>query len=141
MLGLPPLARDVSLNALNASSSARLLCAMVLGRDQTGIHVPGPGGLLGGYPVRLRGGAPELDLPNGVSYREAVDWNRARSVRDGAVVDGDRVVFSPDAAERVRAVAPDLSDGFTIGDWEDAAAAFVQLREKLSGVMAGGSPG
>jgi len=128
----PALSGDVTMNALSAGATALLLCALASGRDLSTFHVPGPNGLLGGYPVRLEGGEIVLDLPKGLTLEAASAWNEERAVMDGAsVVNGRTLVFSPPAAERLARVAPSLREGFDFADVEAAARAFADLRDHL----------
>lgn len=128
----PPLFGDSSMNALSAGATAAMLCAFLTDDDLPTFHVPGPCNLIGGYPVRLSGGALAIDLPAGVALEEAIVWNRARALLDGATVEaGERLVFEPLAAERLATVAPELSDGFKFQDVEWVAAAFLDLRSRL----------
>lgn len=102
----------------------------------TEVHtsLPGPLGLPGGYPVRLRGAELELRLPPGWDRAAAVAWNQRMADRDGVRVDGDRVVLAPAAAD---ALAPYLSDhldgggGFPVGDTAAVAGTLLDLRTRL----------
>jgi hypothetical protein len=129
--GAPPLSPDATLNAFGAGVSAALLCSLATGRSWSG-HVPGPLGELGGYPIRLEAGQLHYDLPRDMTLDAARAWNRKRCERDGAVVEeGARLRFAAKAAEAIRAVAPELAEGFDFKDVESAARAFLELRDVL----------
>jgi hypothetical protein len=129
--GAPMLARDATLNAFGAGTSAGLLYALATHGDWSG-HVPSPWGEPGGYPVRLEAGQLHYDLPRNLTLDEARMWNTERCNRDGAVVEqGGRLRFSARAADSIRAVAPDLAGGFDFKDVESAARAFLELRDVL----------
>jgi hypothetical protein len=127
----PALAADATLNAFGAGVSAALLCSLATGRSWNG-HVPGPLGELGGYPIRLEAGELNYDLPQSMTFAAARAWNTERCERDGAVVEaGMRLRYSPQAAQAIRALAPDLAAGFDFKDVESAACAFLELRDVL----------
>ncbi|RRR98243.1 saccharopine dehydrogenase NADP-binding domain-containing protein [Glycomyces terrestris] len=86
--------------------------------------VPAPGGLPGGYPVRIAGGAVELDLPPGESLEDAVAFNERMARGDGVErIDPDGTVHFTDAArEAVAGLAPDLAEPLPLGDMDARAA-------------------
>ncbi|MBV8838048.1 MAG: hypothetical protein JO000_16050, partial [Alphaproteobacteria bacterium] len=73
---------------ISGASGVPLMQALAARRDWTG-HVPGPRGLPGGYPVRLRDGTLELDLPSGLTREEAIAWNVSYEQESGLVVAAD----------------------------------------------------
>ena len=79
-------------------TAALLLDALLAGTGTDG-NLPGPLGLPGGYPVRLRGRELELRLPPGFDRAAAVAWNQRMADRDGVRVEGDRVRLNPGSAE------------------------------------------
>ena len=114
--------------------TAALLLTGLLGGTEVLTSLPGPLGLPGGYPVRLRGAELALRLPAGTDRAAAVAWNQRMADRDGVRVESDRVVLAPAAAE---ALAPYLSDhldgagGFAARDTPAVAAALLTLRTRL----------
>jgi len=105
----------------------------LLGQRDIQSHVPGPDGLFGGYPVRIRSGALALDLPAGLSEHEAIEWNldfeRAKGL---GIVDG-RVRFLGLIQQRLEEHGSELARGFPADDIEGASAALDALRIKLGG--------
>lgn len=67
---------------LTAASATRVLRAMA-GDTNEAMHAPGPGGLPGGYPVRVGAAGGTLDLPEGLTPEEAVRINEACQRADG----------------------------------------------------------
>ncbi|MFR9676633.1 hypothetical protein [Streptomyces sp. TR06-5] len=67
---------------LTASSAVRVLTGMA---TDSGVpaHAPAPGGLVGGYPVRVGRAGGALDLPDGVTRQEAVRVNEDCQQADG----------------------------------------------------------
>ncbi|MFI0732894.1 hypothetical protein ACH4S9_28395 [Streptomyces sp. NPDC021225] len=77
---------------LTASSAVRVLHGMAA---DSGVraHTPAPGGLPGGYPVRIRRGGAELDLPEGLTVERAVRINEDCQRADGIErIDDDATV-------------------------------------------------
>ena len=70
---------------ISGPSGVPLMLAMAQRRDWSG-HVPGPNGLPGGYPVRLKDGHVELDLPAALTRDEAIAWNLRYEEESGLVV-------------------------------------------------------
>jgi len=113
--------------------AAALLVDAVLTGTPVETHLPGPLGLPGGYPVRVRGAEVELRLPAGLSRSDAVAFNQRASVADGVLVDGGRVVFGSAVGE----LLPDLADGFAVDDLAEVTTELNGLRERLRGETSG----
>jgi hypothetical protein len=119
----------IDISGASAVPVALALC----GAMDIATHVPGPEGLPGGYPVRISGGALSLALPPGISQAEAVAWNRAHEESNGLVVTPDgHVEFTGRLRECLHAASPDLARGFALSQMDDALAAFLELRTRLS---------
>jgi hypothetical protein len=116
---------------ISGASGVPLFLAMIEGSTWQG-HVPGPAGLPGGYPVVLRNGTLDLDLPPGLSRAAAIDWNAAFEQRNGVVVSADgRVRYTGRVDAALRAVSSTIADGFMMQDFGAADAALTALREQL----------
>jgi hypothetical protein len=116
---------------ISGASGVPLFIAMTSGEDWRG-HVPGPGGLPGGYPVALRGNEIVLDLPAGVTRQEAIRWNAAFEEQNGVVVDADgRVRYTGNVEAVLRAASPELAAGFVMRDFAAADLALTRLRDRL----------
>ena len=85
---------------------------------------PAPGGLHGGYPVRIAGGRVELDLPPGVSEEDAIAYNAYAGRGDGIErIDEDGTVHFTEACRRAVAdLEPELAAPLVIGDVPTRAA-------------------
>ncbi|MDP9345003.1 MAG: hypothetical protein M3P44_04660 [Actinomycetota bacterium] len=115
-------------HALTAASTVAVVAGL-LSDVPIRAHAPAPGGLPGGYPVRLSRAGVELDLPEGWTRDEAIAVNAEAGRWDGiAQITPDGTVHLTDAAARalsmaigddVRAIAP--------GDHDALAAA---MRER-----------
>lgn len=116
---------------ISGASGVPMLLAMAAGGNWSG-HVPGPGGLPGGYPVTLTAAGLELALPAGLSREEAIAWNAAYEARSGLVVEAGRARYTGVLAERLREHAPALADGFDMADLEAVCAEMLDLRSRLA---------
>ena len=67
---------------VTATSAARTIWA-VLGDQPRQLHSPAPGGLAGGYPLRVSRERIDLVLPEGLSATEAQDVNHRAQILDG----------------------------------------------------------
>lgn len=93
--------------------------------------MPGPLGLPGGYPVALRNGVLDLDLPPGLSRADAVAWNAGFEEENGLVVSNGRVRYTGVLYDRLRAASPSLAEGFHVRDLEDVYQEMSALRARL----------
>lgn len=98
------------------------------------ISMPGPMGMLGGYPVRIADGTVELQLPDGADLSFSVELNSIGLAADGIKsVHNDKVVFTPHLSEALAAepeTAP-IAEGFATSELEHAISAVVSLRSRL----------
>jgi hypothetical protein len=116
---------------ISGASGVTLMLAIALGKTWSG-HVPGPAGLPGGYPVVLRRGNLDLDLPPGLSRADAVAWNARHEAENGLLIGADgRAQFSGRLREKLAAESPALAAGFHVDDLEAVGRAFLELRNRL----------
>ncbi|MER5635283.1 hypothetical protein [Streptomyces nitrosporeus] len=82
---------------LTASSAVRVLRGMATD-SRVLAHAPAPGGLPGGYPVRVHRGGGTLDLPPGLEREEAVRLNEECQRADGIDrIDDEGTVYFAEA--------------------------------------------
>ena len=67
---------------VTATSAARTIWAL-LGDQPRQLHSPAPGGLAGGYPLRVSRERIDLVLPEGLSEADAQDVNHRAQILDG----------------------------------------------------------
>jgi hypothetical protein len=116
---------------ISGASGGPLMLAMAAGVDWAG-HAPGPKGLPGGYPVALRDGVLDLDLPSSIGRDEAVRWNARFEEENGLAVGKDgKARYTGTLYERMREASPSLAEGFDVTNVEDVYEAMVALRAKL----------
>jgi len=120
----PALAPSIRYNYVTAASALPVLRALLPGAAPLRWSAPSPGGLPGGYPVRIDGGAVLLDLPPGLSRDEAVAFNERMAHGDGvARIDGDGTVnFTAACRDAVAALDPGLAEPLSPGDLAARAA-------------------
>ena len=117
---------------ISGASGVTLALAMAQGADWKG-HVPGPGGLPGGYPVALKGERLELDLPTGIDRQSAIAWNGAHEAESGLMVDAaGRARYTGRLHDLLAAESPTLAAGFKVADLEQIWQAMCELRDRLS---------
>lgn len=104
-------------------------------RDHVG-HVPGPWGLPGGYPIRIRNGALSLELPPGLTREEAIAWQTRYELANGLTVADGRLTFHGPCNTALARYSPTLAAGFALTDLEAAAAEMLVLRERLEATPA-----
>jgi hypothetical protein len=120
------------LNIISGASAVPVLLALV-GEGRRRVHVPGPMGLPGGYPVQADAEGVALDLPPGLGREGAIDWNRQFEEADGVGIHDGRVVYSERARTELGRHSAELAAGFAAGEIEEAAAALQALRARLGG--------
>ena len=118
---------------ISGASGVPLMLAMAHGRDWSG-HVPGPRGLPGGYPVRLKAGEIDLDLPASLTRSEAIAWNLRYEQDSGLVVGPEgRAIYTGRLRERMATFSPDLAAGFHVRDIDEVYRGMQALRTRLEG--------
>jgi hypothetical protein len=116
---------------ISGPSGVPLMLAMAQRRDWSG-HVPGPNGLPGGYPVRLKDGHVGLDLPPLLTRDEAIAWNRRYEEESGLIVTPDgRAAYTGILRDRLGALSPALAEGFHVRDIAVACRQMNDLRSRL----------
>lgn len=91
-------------NMMIASDIVKIIQATLFDENYR-MHVPGPLGLCGGYPVRVGAGGVEFDLPPGVTLEEAEAINKKSLAFDGIEnIAGGTVYFTSDIIEKMRKV-------------------------------------
>ncbi|WUI04132.1 hypothetical protein OHR68_20815 [Spirillospora sp. NBC_00431] len=124
--------------AMIGVGAARLVAAMG-GDVPVRLHVPGPLGLVGGYPVVVKGRTLEPSLPDGVTMDEARAVNDRAAAEDGVVVGPDgRVRLSPRAARQVKPHLPEMASGFAAAEVHAIGARLLALRGRLRELPPGG---
>jgi hypothetical protein len=68
--------------AMTASSAVSVLTPLLNGGSAL-VHSPGPGGVVGGYPVRISDGQYQIELPTGMNMAEAAEVNEDGQRADG----------------------------------------------------------
>lgn len=117
---------------ISGASGVPLMVALASKNDWTG-HLPGFQGLPGGYPVRLRGGILELNLPETINRDEAVRWNSQFEMACGVVVDERHFIqYTGKLRDMLGKHSSVLTQGFHVDDFEGVYQEMTKLREKLN---------
>ena len=94
--------------------------------------MPGPRGLPGGYPIALKGGRIDFDLPKGIDREAAIAWNVRFESENGLVVGSDgRARYTGRLHDALRAESPDIAAGFNVADLEQVWQAMRGLRDGM----------
>ncbi len=103
LLGPCPLPEGPGWGTFSAASAVRCI-EELLSTTGARLHLPGPAGLPGGYPVDVEGGRPKVAAIPGLTLEEAIDINERSHRFDGIErVDEDgTVVFTTETAARMR---------------------------------------
>jgi hypothetical protein len=124
--------RGQRLNHVTGCHAVEVVLAL-LAPEPRMIHVPGPNGLPGGYPVMAGEGRVALALPEDLSIAEAVEFNSHTASEEGtAAIDSDGfVAFSEKASMAIKEHAVTLAEGFSVNDLDTAVDEFLRLRTSL----------
>ncbi|MEI8703004.1 hypothetical protein [Mesorhizobium sp. ISC15] len=108
--------------SVTAASATAVLRALA-DRVERVVHAPGPLGLVGGYPVRVAPTGISIDLPEGLSFDDAVEINRGCQRYDGieAVESDGTVRFTAEAADVMRELLAYDCDAMALDECEDRA--------------------
>jgi hypothetical protein len=116
---------------ISGASGVPMLLALAAGRGWRG-HAPGPDGLAGGYPVALRAGKLELDLPTGITREDAVSWNAGFEAEKGLTVSPNgEARFHGELRRLIGQHRASLAEGFPVGSLEEVCDELLGLREEL----------
>lgn len=115
--------------AMTVASALSVLEALADGTERL-VHAPGPHGLPGGYPVRIKKGAIELDLDPELSVTEAIEINNHGQSHDGiANISSDGFVEFEDWSAEV--LKKELGYACKRMSWNEAQDYAVELRQKF----------
>lgn len=124
-----PIAPGLAYNSLAAAATLPVLRALLPGGAPLRMSVPAPHGMFGGFPVVIRDGAVELDLPDGVPLAECQALCDRAARGDGIErVDADGTVHFTDAAiAEIRPFAPDLVEPLALDDIDRRSRRILEL--------------
>lgn len=125
------LSNEPSLNSITALTCLNLLTVLV-NRNDAVLHLPGPLGEIGGYPVHFRNGAIERIGTTLMEHEAEKRWNSRLMEKEGLIFDEDCVRFSGQTAEKIGAHSKALARGFAFSGIDAYIDEFIALRERLS---------
>lgn len=116
-------------NALAAAAAIPVLRALLPGGAPLRMSVPAPHGMFGGFPVIIRDGGVELDLPTGVTLTEcqALCDRAARGDGIERVDDDGTVHFTQAAIDAITPFAPDLVEPLPLADIDRRGRRILEL--------------
>jgi hypothetical protein len=117
------------LNEVTAACAARLITDLVYKRESVQ-HVPGPLGLIGGYPTRVKDGTVTLEFAP-FDEAQAIAANRRASLDEGVLVEGGSVIFSEGTCSVMRRVDAMFPDRISVNDLDALALLMLDLRNRL----------
>jgi len=108
----PGLTPGREFNDLTAVTAIPLITGLLDASASVDTHAPGVLGLPGGYPLRIRGGTIELDLPVGISREEAVDFNNVSARVDGVerIEKDGTLIYTEEAKRRASPWCAELAE-------------------------------
>ncbi|MEU6512000.1 hypothetical protein [Streptomyces sp. NPDC046942] len=119
------------LNAVTGHTAALFLARLAAGAEAYA-DLPGPLGLPGGYPVRIRNQQITLDLPHGITRKEAIAWQQRMAELDGVVVTSSgRIRFGRRAASALAAHLPGNSAEHPTDSIPELTSQLLALRDTL----------
>lgn len=119
------------LNSITAQTCINLLKA-VISRSDCVLHLPGPGGLAGGYPVHFSGGKIVYAGTKKLSSAEEQEWNEKILAREGLILNKTRIRFSEKAKKEIGIHSEELAAGIEYKDMDAYCDSFLQLKKFLS---------
>lgn len=126
------LAAGLRLNTLTAAAAMPVLEALLPDAGDLRWSTPAPGGLPGGYPVRIAGGVVTLDLPPDLELADAIAYNVRGGRGDGIErIDPDGTVhFTETCRAAVADLEPELGAPLAVGDVPARAALLDRLLDQ-----------
>lgn len=114
------------LDDLGAATGGRLLAALLRG-ETIRTNLPGPGGLPGGYPVRVSLDRCEPDLPSRLTLDQAVAVNRRHGVAEGVDVGAAAITFTGATGRALDCWSVAPGGTLPVHDWEQAARRLISV--------------
>jgi hypothetical protein len=116
---------------ISGASGVPLMLALAQGRTWTG-HVPGPHGLPGGYPVKVKDGLLDLDLPSALTRDAAIAWNLSYEEASGLIIaPTGQASYTGTLRDLLAAHSPTLAAGFHVRDLAAVTREMSDLRSRL----------
>ena len=116
---------------ISGASGVTLIAAYAANKPWAG-QAPGPNGLPGGYPVKLKDRVLGLNLPESVSEHDAVAWNASFEEEKGMIVRNGRAEYTGALRDALSRHGFRYADGFNVADLEMVCADMLELRSDLT---------
>lgn len=119
------------LNHLTGAAAVTLLITL-LTSGVADLHLPGPAGRLGGYPMRLSRGSLSFALPGTLSMASAERFNEAAAERDGVVISTrGEVVFTNYSPGKCSTTSNTIPVRWYVQELEQILEVLLALRDDL----------
>jgi len=120
----------VQANPIVASSACKIIMGILFDTRELG-HAPGPNGLPGGYPVKLKSDGVEVFIPEDLTLEEAVRINTEAQSFDGveAIHDDGTVIITDKSAAIFKKLLDFDCKSYAVQDCETKAK---ELNEKFN---------
>ena len=122
---------DPSLNSITALTCLNLLKTLI-NKTENVLHLPGPSGEIGGYPVFFKNGEIDHIGTKLMDHKAEQQWNTQIMENEGLIFGEDRIRFSPQTAEKISQYSKSLAKGFSFSDIDAYIDEFIALRTQLS---------
>jgi hypothetical protein len=125
------ISNEPSLNSITALTCLRLIAALVDDKECL-LHLPGPCGQIGGYPILFKD-REIFSVGTGViDHEDEKHWNKTKMQKEGLVFNEDSVRFSEKTFESINKYSAYLAEGFSFIDTNIFINNFVDFKERLS---------
>lgn len=121
------LTNDPSLNSITALTCLNLLKTLI-NKTENVLHLPGPNGEIGGYPVIFKGGQINYIGTKLMDHAAEQQWNAQIMENEGLIFGEDGIRFSPPTAEKIGQYSKSLAQGFLFNDIDAYIDEFIHLR-------------
>ena len=96
------------------------------------LHLPGPSGEIGGYPVFFKNGEITHIGTKLMDHQAEQQWNKQIMENEGLIFSEDGMHFSTQTAEKIGEYSKSLAQGFSFNDIDAYIDEFIALRTQLS---------
>jgi len=122
---------EPSLNSITSLTCLRLISVLLSGHEEI-LHLPGPHGQIGGYPVEFKNRRISYIGTKLIDAELEKNWNGKVLEKEGVLFGEDHMGFSEDAFKKISKHSKYLAKGFSFSDVNTYINDFLQLKEKLS---------
>ena len=127
------LRNEPSLNHIIALTCVNFIDVVVQKKDKI-LHLPGPLGFPGGYPVEFKKGKIETIGTNILSLDEELNWNKKLLEKEGWVIGEQTMNWSDSAYDKICPHSKELAKGFQFENAQEFIEIFKDFKNKMKSV-------